>query len=242
MKRAIIIAVMLGLVVCSPVFAGNSNGNGSNQNGSTHHNYNTTNKGGNSEANAGAVGVGVGISKNKNTNKNTVVGVNKNLNANFNANDIKNKIKNDVKVKNDVDVDTTDVNVNLLKNNQGQAQSANNRQAQAQDASNKQGQATDVTLTDNSVSEDNSVYMAPPSTTPLAGTASAQITTPFGGVGFSKDAQYSIYKYKMDVTEESFARGYITEEERIKMGAYLYKKFIRANKKGVLAHIVDPLF
>lgn len=237
MKRIMIIALMLGLIGCNPVFAG-----------SFHHN--TNNEGGNSRAEALAVGVGVGISANKNTNENTVVGVNKNFNANLNKNDIdvNNKVKNTVKVNNDLSnrVNTTDINLNKNEQDQKQAQlqaqSANNKQGQAQDASNKQGQTTDVILTDNSTTEDNSVYLAPPATTPLAGTASMQITSPFGGAGFSKDAQYSIYKYKMDVTEEAFSRGYITEEERVKMGAYLYKKFIRANKKGVLAHIVDPLF
>ena len=229
MKRIMIIALMFGLIGCNPVFAG-----------SFHHN--TNNEGGNSRAEALAVGVGVGISANKNINENTVVGVNKNFNANLThvENEINTKIS--TKIKNDLSnrVNTTDINENeqnqKQKMAQGQAQNASNKQAQSAD--NSQGQTTAVDIEGD---EDNSIYMAPPTTTPMVGTSSAQITTPFGGAGFSKDAQYMIYKYKMDITEEAYARGYISEEERIKKGKYLYKKFIAANKKGLVSNIIDPL-
>lgn len=63
--------------------------------------------------------------------------------------------------------------------------------------SNKQSQNTTASANNEGVSvggssyEDNSVFIAPPSTTPMVGTVSAQITTPFGGAGFSKDAKHA---------------------------------------------------
>ena len=61
--------------------------------------------------------------------------------------------------------------------------------------SNKQSQNTNANnegvTVGGSTYEDNSVYIAPPPTTPMVGTVSAQITTPFGGAGFSKDAKHA---------------------------------------------------
>jgi hypothetical protein len=63
----------------------------------------------------------------------------------------------------------------------------NNKQSAKSNANNE-----GVIVGGTSVSaDDNSTFIAPPPTTPLVGTTSAQVTTPFGGVGFSKDAKHS---------------------------------------------------
>lgn len=248
MKKLIILIVVMLFVFSVPVFACSQP--------KCNHNNTAIGHGGNANAVANGGNVNSKI-HNTNRNNNEVIGINKNSNTNKNSNKNDNtNILNNRNTNNNQDVNNNS-NTQGQDQNQGQlqgqlqgqmqGQSANNTQGQSannsqgQDAHNAQGQSTDVNI-DGDEYEDNSVYMAPPSTTAVVGTTSAQVTTPFGGAGFSKDAQYMIYKYKMDETEVAYKRGYISEEERVKKGKYLYKKFIGANKKGIISNIVDPLF
>lgn len=93
-------------------------------------------------------------------------------------------------------------------------------------------EGVNVDASDNSstnVEGDEYYNVNPPATTPMVGTVSAQVTSMFGGVGYSKDAKYMIIKFKMDEIETAVKRGFITQEEGIEIGTKLFKKFIKAN-------------
>jgi len=74
----------------------------------------------------------------------------------------------------------------------------------------------------------------PPATTPMVGTNSLQVTTPFGGAGVSRDAQYMILNFKLEKLRWAEQEGYIDAEQRLKMGKKLFKKFIKANNNNPL--------
>lgn len=135
---------------------------------------------------------------------------------------VKNKVRNNV--SNNTEVNASSKNKNT--NNVNQNQSVNNEGINVSNPVTVEG--------DKSTYEDNSVYIAPPATTPLVGTNSIQVTTPMGGAGLSRDAQYMIINFKMNKLRWAEQEGYITKEERIKHGQKLFKKFIRANNNNPL--------
>lgn len=123
-------------------------------------------------------------------------------------------------VRNSGNSSNRNTNVNMNRNKNKNINKAN--------ASNENSNSVNV----GGSSYDN-IYMAPPSTTPMVGTTSAQVTTPFGGAGFSKDAKYRIIKYKLDYLRWATKEGYITEEKRIEYGTKLFKKFLKANNPNL---------
>lgn len=185
------------------------------QNGSIHHN--------NINSNNTVVDKSIKTvvkNKNTNTNKNKNISVNKNKNTN----------KTNVKVNTDIDTSNRNKNTNkqgqLQGQLQGQAQKSTSDQKQT---ANNEGITVQDNSQDNSDNSDDSVYLAPPPTQSLEGTHSVQVTTPFGGAGYSKDAQYAILKIKMAEVDVAIDRGFITKEEGQKVGRKLWKKFIKAN-------------
>lgn len=213
-----------------------------------------------SNSTSNATGIGVGLAVAKGGNANAIAGggnagvfksgnssniVKPTINTQI-SNDIKNKIKNDVDVNNRIN--NKDVNINKVRNtnkqkqNQGQLQGQ--LQGQNQKAVSKQSQSANnegITIEGDTI-EDNSVYMAPPSTTPLQGTISAQVTTVIGGAGFSKDARYMIYMAQMDYIQTAVQYGYVSEEQAKKDGAKLYKKFIKSSRRGLLRTVGQTVF
>jgi len=166
MKKLIIGIAVLCLACVVPVYA-DSGGEGNNTgcNGVGNENSPCAGQGGNG-GNGGNGGKGGSVkSKIKNINKNT------------NTNSISNKINNTIsnKVNNKANANATANNKN--SNSQEQSATANNEGVTVEGDSNSY--------------EDNSVFLAPPPTTPLVGTTSVQVTTPFGGAGFSKDAKHA---------------------------------------------------
>ncbi len=113
------------------------------------------------------------------------------------SNKISNKINNKVSNKN-----TTNADVNASANNEG------------------------VNIGGSSY-EDNSVYIAPPSTIPMVGTTSAQITTMFGGVGFSKDAKHAKLMVTIEFIGKMRASGVLTEEQAREDSLKVYDKLLR---------------
>jgi len=101
--------------------------------------------------------------------------------------------------------------------------------------SNKQNQSTNNKVNvNNTIEGDDFTTIIPPATTPMVGTFSGQVTTPMGGAGFSKDAQYMILNFKMNKLKWAEQEGYITAEERLEHGRKLFRKFIKANNNNPL--------
>lgn len=120
-------------------------------------------------------------------------------------------------------------NVGNIKNNSKAKAVSKNK------LTNKQSQSADNQVSvNNTVEGDKITTIIPPATTPMVGTFSGQVTTPFGGAGISKDAQYMILNFKMNKLKWAEQEGYITVEERLKHGKKLFKKFIRANNNNPL--------
>ena len=243
MKKFIILAVTLVFTFTIPALACNKP---TCQNGSIHHNNINSNNIDESvtninrpeaNASANALGLGVGISANKNTNKNNI-NVNNKLKNDI---DVNTKIKNDIntKIKNHVDntdvnlnkVNTTDINkvnttdVNLVGQRQGMTQGQ--EMGQGQEANNE-GVSTNVVVEGDTVegSEYKSYYIAPPATTPMIGTTSAQVTSLFGGVGFSKDAKHAQYMTLIEFIGKMQKAGIISEAEAINDSRNVYDKLL----------------
>ena len=167
MKKLIMLIAIVALVSFNsfPVFAGSGGeGNNTGCNGVGNVNSPCAGQGGN----GGNGGDGGSVGKITITNKN--------------LNKVNTNIKNTVNNNTDVNASSKNTNKNSNEQSQTQKANANNEGVNVQDG--------DVNIGGSSY-EDNSVYLAPPPTTPMVGTVSAQITTPFGGAGFSKDAKHA---------------------------------------------------
>ncbi|KKL13036.1 hypothetical protein LCGC14_2529800 [marine sediment metagenome] len=76
----------------------------------------------------------------------------------------------------------------------------------------------------NTVNENNIV---PPATIPMVGTVSAQVTTPFGGVGFSKDAKYSKLITTIQFIAYMKANNFIDEKKAKDDALKVYHKLLK---------------
>ena len=124
---------------------------------------------------------------------------------------INNKIKNTISNKINNKVSNKNTNSNSQKQIANASASANNEGVNVGGSS----------------YEDNSVYIAPPSTIPMVGTTSAQITTMFGGVGFSKDAKHAKLMVTIEFIGKMRASGVLTEEQAREDSLKVYDKLLR---------------
>lgn len=105
------------------------------------------------------------------------------------------------------------------QNNDNMATSDNNSVGSSVNDNTNSG----ITLS-NTSTESN---ITPPATTPLIGTVSAQITTPFGGVGFSKDAKYSKLIITIQFIAYMKANNFIDDVKAKSDALKVYDKLLR---------------
>jgi len=125
---------------------------------------------------------------------------------------------------------TTQNNDNVAtSNNNSTSNSTSTSNSNSTSANNNVGSSVNDN-TNSGVSLSNTVnesYITPPPTTPMVGTVSAQVTTPFGGVGFSKDAKYSKLITMIQFITYMKANNFIDEKKAKNDALKVYNKLLK---------------